>query len=89
MYTTAHKDYINLTQFSAISRMFEKLKLQEDAVTVLDADAWKKLTLREAFRRLSVGLWVALLTLVVGAFSLGYGSHDYLPQKSPPAQTPK
>lgn len=94
MFTTPHKDYIHLTQFSALSRMLEKLLEQEADVPanagVLDAETWKKVSPREAFHRLSIGLWLLIVGLLIGAISLGYSAHDYLPSKtSAPAQSAK
>jgi phosphoserine phosphatase len=91
MFTIPHKDYIHLTQFSSLSRMLEKL-LEQDATAgqgggVLDVDTWKKVNITEAFRRLSVGLWLVIAAVVVGAFSLGYSVHDYVPSKTPVVQT--
>jgi phosphoserine phosphatase len=93
MYTVAHNDYIHLTEFSAVSRILEKL-LERDAgstkgVDVLDVDDLKTVPLKEAFHRLSVGVWLLVIGLVVGAFTLGYSAHDFFSSKAPPAQSAK
>jgi len=92
MYTTAQKDYIQLTQFSAVSRMLEKLLEQSSApddAGMLDAETWKKVSLRDAFDRLSFGLWIIIVGLIAASFSLGYSTHDFFQLKNPPAQAAK
>jgi 2-hydroxy-3-keto-5-methylthiopentenyl-1-phosphate phosphatase len=73
MYTTMHKAYIHLTQFSAVTRMLEKLLEQDspaDGGGVLDVDTWKTISIREAFHRISFGLGVLIIGLIIGAFGL-------------------
>jgi hypothetical protein len=92
MYTTMHKAYIHLTRFSAVTRMLEKLLEQDspaDGGGVLDVDTWKTISIREAFHRISFGLGVLIIGLIIGAFGLGYSAHDYFPSKIPPAQSAK
>jgi len=87
MYTTEHKDYVHFTEFSAICRILEKLSELESTNTtstaILDVDSWKKVSLREAFQRLSAGLWVVILSSIVVAFTLGYSAHNFFPPKAP------
>jgi phosphoserine phosphatase len=88
MYTTMQKDYIHLTQFSAVSRMLEKLLEQTGPsdTGMLDADTWKKISLKDAFGRLSAGLWVVIVGLIIASFTFGYSTHDFFQLKNTPAQ---
>jgi phosphoserine phosphatase len=89
----ASEDFIHVAHFHSVlllvKNLLDKKAASEADDGVVHFDPMK-VTIGQVYRRLSLGLWLMFVGLLITSFSAGYTLHEYLPPpKAAAAQSPQ